>query len=141
MARKKIVYTGGTFDLFHRGHVNFLRQAKKLGDFLVVSLNTDEFCEEYKRKPVMTYEERRDALKSCRYVDAVIKNTGGKDSKPPILEVGPDIIVHGDDWKYESYMRQLGIDKTFLKENKIKLAYIPYTKNISTSEIIKRILK
>ena len=135
----KIVYTGGTFDLLHPGHMNFLKKARELGDFLVVSLNTDEFCAQYKRKPIMTYKERKEALKACRYVDAVVENSGGFDSKPAIDAVRPQIIVHGDDWTGPKYLKQLGITSGYLKKRGIKLVYVPYTKGISTTNLIKRI--
>ena len=93
----KILYTGGTFDIFHYGHINFLRQCSKLADSVIVSLNTDEFIKEYKgRPPIMTYSEREKSLLSCKYVHSVIPNTGGEDSKPSILEVNPVIIAIGD---------------------------------------------
>lgn len=137
----KIVYTGGTFDIGHYGHISFLKRAKKLGDYLVVSLNTDEFCKQYKRKPVFNYKQRYAWLKELRCVDSVIPNTGGFDSKPAILKAKPDIMVHGDDWKGEGYMKQLGIDEEFLRRNKITLKYIPYTKGVSTTKIINDIIR
>lgn len=132
-------YTGGTFDLLHAGHIQFLRKCKNRCDFLVVGLNTDGFASEYKRKPVMSYQERKQALEGCKYVDLVVKNTGGKDSKPAISVVNPKFLLHGDDWTGENYLKQLDITVEWLKENAIELVYIPYTKGISTSEIIKRI--
>ena len=98
----QIVYTGGTFDLFHSGHVNFLGECRKIageGGKVVVSLNTDEFIAEYKGKPpVMSYKERRAVLYGCRFVDHVVPNVGGADSKPAILEVNPDFVVIGSEW-------------------------------------------
>lgn len=135
---KKTIYVGGTFDLCHAGHVQFLRKSKELGDFLVVALNTDEFCAQYKRKPICPFNERRTMLKELRCVDSVIRNTGGYDSKPSILRVKPDIIVHGDDWTGDEYLKQLGIDQKFLDKHDIEVKYVPYTKGISTTEIIKR---
>ena len=94
----KIIYTGGTFDLFHAGHVNFLKQCKKIGDQVVVYSNTDEFIFDYKGKsPIINYEQRKEVLLSCRYVDDVIPNVGGQDSKPTIEMVQPDFIVIGSD--------------------------------------------
>jgi len=79
-----IVYTGGTFDLFHAGHSFFLRRCSELGR-VTVALNTDEFIEAYKGKPpVISYADRAEVLMSCRYVDSVIPNIGGTDSKPSI---------------------------------------------------------
>ena len=90
-----VVYTGGTFDLFHRGHANFLQRCKEIGD-VTVALNTDEFILEYKNKmPVMSYTEREEVLLACRYVDMVIPNFGGANSKPSIELVQPDIVIIG----------------------------------------------
>lgn len=135
----KLLYTGGTFDLFHYGHVNFLKQCSLLCDKIIVGLNTDQFVTEYKSKPVMTYEERRLSLLSCKYVFDVIPNTFGKDSKPTILSVKPNIIAIGDDWAKKDYYKQMDFTQDWLEENNIVLVYIPYTKGISSSEIKNRI--
>ena len=104
----KKLYTGGTFDIFHYGHINFLRQCSLLADEVIVSLNTDEFITEYKgRPPIMSYDEREKSLLSCKYVSKVIKNTGGSDSKPSILLVKPDIVAIGDDWAGGNYYKQM----------------------------------
>jgi glycerol-3-phosphate cytidylyltransferase len=140
MEQFKTVYTGGTFDLFHSGHVNFLRQCKKIGERVVVSLNTDEFIKKYKGKPpIMSYEERAEILWGCRYVDLVIPNTGGQDSKPAILQVYPDFIVIGSDWACKDYYAQMGFTQKWLDDYGIVLIYIPYTQGISTTEIKKRL--
>lgn len=132
------VYTGGTFDLFHSGHVNFLRQCFQLGD-VTVSLNTDEFIEKYKgKKPIMSYTEREAVLWSCKYVCEVVPNTGGADSKPAILSVKPNIIAIGTDWMGKNYYQQMGFTQKWLDDHGIVLAYLPYTLNISTTEIKKR---
>lgn len=136
---RPVVYTGGTFDLFHRGHASFLRTCHKIG-YTVVSLNTDEFIEEYKKKPpIMTYDERRDVLLACRHVDMVIPNTGGADSKPAILAVKPDYIVIGDDWAKRDYHAQMQFTQAWLDENDFTLLYTPYTKGISTTDIKQRL--
>ena len=84
----KIVYSGGTFDLIHSGHIRFLRACRRIaGDEgqVVLALNTDEFVETYKGKaPVMTYDERKTVLLACKYVDDVVPNLSGADSKPTI---------------------------------------------------------
>jgi len=136
-----ILYTGGTYDLFHYGHVNFLQHCAKISDEVVVSLNTDEFVAEFKRPPIMSYSERERSLLGCQYVDRVIPNSGGSDSKPAILTVNPDIIAIGDDWAKKDYMAQMGFTREWLTENDILLIYLPYTTDISTTEIIKRIEK
>jgi glycerol-3-phosphate cytidylyltransferase len=135
------LYTGGTFDLFHSGHVNFLRQCKKISDIVVVALNTDEFIHRYKGKePIISYEDRKSVLLSCKYVDVVIKNIDGEDSKPTILSVKPDVIAIGDDWAKKDYYKQMNFTQKWLDDNNITLLYIPYKDGISSTEIKKRLL-
>lgn len=136
------IYTGGTFDVFHAGHMNFLRGIKKLfpNSELYVSLNTDEFIIEYKKKaPIFNYEERKNHLKLSGLVDYVVPNIGGKDSKPAILIVSPDVIVIGTDWLERDYPKQMDFTSEWLQEHSISLVYIPYTKDVSTSIIKERI--
>jgi glycerol-3-phosphate cytidylyltransferase len=142
-----IVYTGGTFDLFHSGHVNFLRQCREIADKddqfgkVVVSLNTDEFILDYKHSsPICDYSEREAVLLGCRYVDAVVPNIGGKDSKPAILNVAPNFIVIGSDWANRDYCAQMMFTSEWLSEKQIDLVYVPYTEAISTSEIKRRLM-
>lgn len=133
------VYTGGTFDLFHSGHVNLLKQCKKIanGGEVVVCLNTDEFVFKFKsKKPVCSYRDREAVLLSCRYVDRVIKNTGGEDSKPTILDVKPDFIVVGSDWAKKDYYSQMMFTQEWLDKHNILLVYVPYG-NYSSSTAIR----
>ena len=137
------IYTGGTFDLFHAGHVNFLKRCKQLVGFegqVIVSLNTDEFISSYKGKPpVCTYEERVEVLQACQFVDQVIPNIGGADSKPAIMSVEPDYIAIGTDWARRDYYAQMQFDQDWLDSLKIGLIYIPYTSNISSTDIKRRL--
>jgi glycerol-3-phosphate cytidylyltransferase len=135
----KIVYTGGTFDLFHFGHVEFLKKCKMLGDKVIVALNTDEFVSQYKSKPIMSYRERKKSLLYCQYVDEVVMNESGADSKPTILSIKPQIIAIGDDWAHKDYFKQMQFTKEWLEENNIILVYLQYCKEISTSEIKRRL--
>jgi glycerol-3-phosphate cytidylyltransferase len=135
MLNKLRVYTGGTFDLFHAGHVNLLRKCRQLGR-VVVALNTDEFIYHYKGKtPVCSFEERAEVLWACRYVDEVVENIGGADSKVTIDEVKPDIIAIGTDWARKDYYTQMGFDQQYLDDRDISLIYVPYTWSISTTEL------
>ena len=138
-----VVYTGGTFDLFHAGHVNFLKRCKEIAGELgsvVVSLNTDEFIKEYKGKPpVVSFSDRMAVLKACKYVDQVIANSGGADSKPTILQVSPNIIAIGTDWARKDYYKQMQFTQDWLDEKDMSLIYIPYTKGISSTEIKTRL--
>lgn len=136
MQTNHTIYTGGTFDLFHRGHVNFLKQCKKIANRVVVSLNTDEFIKSFKgHYPVISYEDRKEVLLGCKYVDEVIENFGGFDSKPCILTVKPTIIAIGDDWAFRDYYKQMNFTQKWLDENNITLMYLPYTKGISSTDI------
>lgn len=134
------VYTGGTFDLFHWGHAEFLRRARALGDSLAVAVNLDEFVAEFKRKPVCDYYERSAVLWACKYVDQVIPNFGGADSREAIEYVNPQIIAIGDDWADRDYLGQLGITQGFLDARGITIKYLPYSGGISTTELIRRLL-
>lgn len=142
---RRVVYTGGTFDLFHAGHVNFLYQCYKIAGkdgHVIVGLNTDEFIEEFKGKPpVYTFEERKQLLNSCKYVYNVIENTGGADSKPAILEADADFIVVGSDWCKKDYYSQMKISQYWLNSLNITLIYVPYTEGISTTLLKQRILQ
>ena len=138
-----VVYTGGTFDLFHAGHVNLLKRCKEIAGELgsvVVSLNTDEFIKEYKGKPpIVSFSDRMAVLKACKYVDQVIANSGGADSKPTILQVNPNIVAIGTDWAKKDYYKQMQFTQDWLDDKDISLIYIPYTKGISSTEIKTRL--
>ena len=138
-----IVYTGGTFDLFHSGHVNLLKRCKEIAGtngIVVVSLNSEAFITEYKgRGPVCSDGERKAVLLACRYVDEVVMNVGGKDSKIAIEMVNPNYIVIGSDWAKKDYYSQMGFDQDWLDERGIGLVYVPYTKEISSTNIKGRI--
>ena len=134
------VYTGGTFDLFHAGHVEFLKSCAMLGP-VTVALNTDEFIETYKGKPpVMSYDERKTVLEACVFVSAVVENKQGTDSKPTIREVNPDVIAIGSDWARRDYHKQMSFTQDWLDNQGIWLLYIPYTADISSTIIKQRIV-
>ena len=135
-----LVYTGGTFDLFHAGHVAFLQRCSEFGS-VVVALNTDEFIEQYKGKPpVISYEDRRRVLLACRYVDRVVPNLGGADSRPAIEMVNPDMVIIGSDWAKKDYYTQMQFSQDWLDERGIGLAYLPYTIGISSTAIKERMM-
>jgi glycerol-3-phosphate cytidylyltransferase len=134
------VYTGGTFDLFHAGHVNFLKRCQEIagvGGRVVVALNTDEFVFKYKKKkPILSFQQRKDVLDSCRYVDEVVENSGGEDSKITIEMVqSVDVIAIGSDWATKNYYAQMQFNQDWLDSKNISLIYIPYTKGISSTFI------
>ncbi len=132
------VYVIGVFDLFHRGHVEFLKQARSLGKNLIVAVNGDEMVASYKRKPFYSELDRLEILKSCKFVDEAFIITG-YDNKEFIEKYKIDAIVHGNDWEVNSYMKQIRVTKEYLKEKNVELVLLPYTEGISTSQIRKMI--
>jgi glycerol-3-phosphate cytidylyltransferase len=134
------VYTGGTFDLFHVGHLNLLKRCYEIAGSsgqVIVSLNTDEFIYKYKGKyPVIPYKDRKTILESCKYVDSVIENYGQEDSKESIvLAQLIDVVAIGSDWARKDYYKQMNFTQDWLDEQNISLIYIPYTKGVSSTQI------
>jgi cytidyltransferase-like protein len=137
-----LVYNGGTFDLLHPGHLFLLRQCRALagpGGQVVIGLNTDEFVEEFKgHRPVQSYLERSEVLASCRYVTRVIPNLGGRDSKPVLEAVAPDIIAVGADWYSKDdrrYCAQMGFTKAWLADQNITLRYLHWLPGHSSTNL------
>lgn len=96
--RKVITY--GTFDLLHAGHINLLRRAKELGDYLIVVVSTDEFnWNEKQKKCYFSYEERKKLVEAVRYVDLVIPEENWDQKISDVKEYHVDTFVMGDDWK------------------------------------------
>ena len=138
-----IVYTGGTFDLFHSGHVNLLMRCKEIAGLegkVVVGLNSDAFVQRFKgKKPILNELERSKILISCRYVDEVVMNLGDENSKLPIETCKANYVVIGSDWARKDYLKQIGLTYEWLEEKNISLCYVPYTKGISTTKIKQRL--
>lgn len=122
----KRVITYGTFDLLHYGHINLLKRAKELGDYLIVALSTDEFNAIKNKKAYFPYEKRKMLLESLRYVDLVIPEETWEQKKNDVHEYHVDIFVMGDDWngKFD-----------FLKDEGVEVVYLPRTPEISTTQI------
>lgn len=125
----KVIYTAGTFDLFHVGHVNLLMESKKLGDLLIVGVSSDELVLSYKKHlPVIPYIQRAQVVKACKYVDVVIPQTKLLDLDE-IKLIDPDLVVIGSDWINST----LPIFE-YLK-NQDKLVFVKYTTGVSTTSI------
>lgn len=123
----KRVITYGTFDLLHYGHINLLRRAKQLGDYLIVALSTDAFNENEKnKKSYFSYEERKMLLEAIRYVDLVIPEEKWEQKRTDIHEYNIDTFVIGDDWRGKF---------DYLKEEGAEVVYLPRTPEISTTQI------
>lgn len=122
----KRIITYGTFDLLHYGHINLLRRAKALGDYLIVVLSTDEFnWQEKKKRCYFDYEKRKNLLEAIRYVDLVIPENNWEQKIKDVQEYHVDKFVMGDDWlgKFD-----------FLKEY-CEVVYLSRTPEISTTQI------
>jgi glycerol-3-phosphate cytidylyltransferase len=121
----KKVITYGTFDLLHYGHINLLKRAKELGDYLIVALSTNEFNELKGKKCYFSYEERKRLVESIRYVDLVIPENGWEQKINDVEEYKVDIFVMGDDWK----------DEFDFLTNYCDVVYLDRTPEVSTTKI------
>ncbi|SEQ24366.1 Glycerol-3-phosphate cytidylyltransferase [Lachnospiraceae bacterium RM5] len=125
----KRVITYGTFDLLHYGHINLLRRAKALGDYLIVVISSDEFnWNEKHKKCYFSYEQRKALVEAVRYVDLVIPEESWNQKRSDMHEYHVDTFVMGDDWKGKF---------DFLKEEGVEVVYLPRTPEISSSQIKK----
>ena len=121
----KKVITYGTFDLFHFGHLELLRRAKELGDFLVVAVSTDEFNIKKGGKWIYPFEHRIKIVEAIKYVDKVIPEENWEQKRDDILSNNIQIFTIRDDWKGE--FDELG--------DICDIIYIDRTKGISTSNL------
>lgn len=139
MSKKyKIGFTDGVYDMFHVGHLNMIKEAKKHCDFLIVGVHSDEIVEGYKkRKTVINEDDRCAIIEAIKYVDkAVINRTR---DKMELFELHHfDVVFIGDDWKgterWNNFEKVLG-------EVGVSVEYIPYTKGISTTQIREKLAK
>lgn len=129
----KRIITYGTFDLLHYGHINLLKRAKALGDYLIVAISTDEFNKKEKNKKCyFTYEQRKALVESVRYVDLVIPEEDWSQKINDVKEYHINTFVMGDDWKGQF---------DFLKNEGVEVVYLPRTPEISTTQIKKDLNK
>ena len=130
------VYVDIVGDLFHYGHVGFLKKARALGDYLIVGVHADDLVGLNKRRPILSMDERVASVAGCRYVDEVLPNAPWRIETSWIDQHDIQLVVHGDDYSQEQLEEthkvpmEMGILRT-----------VPYTNGISTTEIIRRILK
>lgn len=123
----KKVLTYGTFDLFHIGHVNLLKRAKELGDYLIVAVSTDEFNAIKGKKSYYSYEERKAIIESIKYVDEVIPENDWNQKIDDVLNNEIDIVVMGNDWA--------GSNKFEYLRDYCEVVFLDRTSNISTTKI------
>ena len=121
----KRVITYGTFDVLHYGHVNLLKRAKALGDYLIVVLSSDEFNKIKNKESYYTYEQRKIILEACRYVDLVVPEYNWEQKVNDIKQFQVDIFVMGDDWKGQF---------DFLKDY-CEVVYLPRTPDVCSTQV------
>lgn len=122
-------YTAGVFDLFHVGHVNLLKAAKSLCTHLIVGVSSDELATYKNKKPVISFEDRRSVVESCRYVDSVVGQYT-LDKYEAYSKIGFNILFVGDDWYKNGQWNDLEI-----KIKPAKIIYLPYTQTVSSTTI------
>lgn len=125
-----VVYTSGTFDMFHSNHLKMIEYAKGLGGTLIVGVSTDELVASYKAAPVVPFEERIAIIKALKYPDIVIPQRT-LDHTELVKKINMDVFVVGDDWggKYD-YLKDLGVE----------VFYFPRGEGVSTTSLKKQIL-
>jgi len=134
---KKIVFTNGCFDILHLGHIRYLSEAKKLGDFLIVAINSDSSVRRIKgnKRPIIDEKARAEIIAALEFVDMVI--IFSEDTPYNIIKrLKPDILVKGGDWKEDEIV---GAD--IVKKSGGKVLTIPYITGYSTTSIVEKIKK
>ncbi len=135
--RKTVVFTSGSWDLFHVGHLKILERSKALGDYLVVGVSTEELIAEYKGlPPVIPFEERMRIVGSIHCVDKVVKQTVLTEIAQ-LKKYRVDIVTIGNDWKGKHLD---GLEWMKSQKGK-KVVYFPYTRGVSTTSIKRKIIQ
>jgi D-beta-D-heptose 7-phosphate kinase/D-beta-D-heptose 1-phosphate adenosyltransferase len=136
MGGVKLVFTNGCFDLLHVGHVRYLAEARALGDFLAIGLNSDRSVREIKgpKRPIVPQDQRAEVLAALEAVDAVVIF----DEPTPfelIALLGPDVLVKGGDWPVDKI-----VGREIVEARGGRVLSIPLTPDASTTGLVERIL-
>jgi len=137
MRRKKIVFTNGCFDILHKGHVTYLQKARKLGDMLVVGINSDASVKRLKGpdRPVNGEKDRAFVLAALDCVDKVVMFS--EDTPESLIrKIRPDVLVKGGDWKKKDV-----VGASFVESYGGKVRLIPFVKGFSTTGLLAKIQK
>jgi D-beta-D-heptose 7-phosphate kinase/D-beta-D-heptose 1-phosphate adenosyltransferase len=132
---KQVVFTNGCFDLLHRGHVRYLDQAKRLGDVLVVAMNSDSSVRTLKGpdRPVMSHEERAELVAALAAVDYVLV-FDELDPEKVIQALEPDLLVKGGDWPEDQI-----VGRQVVESRGGRVHTLPYVEGASSSQLLRRI--
>ena len=131
---KKVVFTNGCFDLLHRGHLHLLREAKKLGDILIVAINNDLSVKKIKgpKRPILPEADRAELIGALEMVDYVTLFDEA-DPYRLIKQLQPDVLVKGGDWTREKIIGGDVVEKAGGR-----VVAVPYLEGYSTTEMIER---
>jgi len=134
---KSIVTTNGIFDILHIGHIRYLKQAKKLGDVLIIALNSDSSTKKIKgpKRPLNNEKDRAEALAALECVDYIAIFNEENPIKT-LEKIKPNIHVKGGDYKMDQI-----IEKSIVEKNKGKVVLIPEVRGYSTTDLINRIVE
>lgn len=138
MKKYKVGYTTGVYDMFHVGHLNILKRAKELCDYLIVGVTTDELCIKYKnKKPIISEVDRMKIVSAIKYVDLVVSQID-MDKLSAVKKYKADVVFVGSDWKgtkqwvnYEKEFNSIGVD----------VVYLPHTDGVSSTELRRKLTK
>ena len=134
---RTIGYTTGVYDMFHVGHLNLLRNAKGMCDYLVVGVTTDEAAMYKNKKPIIPFDDRIEIIKNIKFVDVAIPQKY-MDKVKVCKKIKADYLFVGDDWydtpkwnKYEEELKKIGCE----------VIYFPYTDKVSSTKLRKELDK
>ncbi|MBD23818.1 MAG: hypothetical protein CMG46_02270 [Candidatus Marinimicrobia bacterium] len=130
-----IGYATMVCDLFHYGHLNFLKNAKERCDYLIIGLHSDKDVKSYKRLPILNIDERRKVLEGCKYIDEIIMNAPLKIKEEFMDSINADVFIYAANNIEEDEKM-----KNYFDINESRLIKIQYTNTISTTQIINRVL-
>jgi len=136
-AGERIVFTNGVFDLLHRGHIEYLEEARALGDRLVIGVNSDASVRRLKgpKRPIIPQDERAELLAALACVDLTV--LFDDDTPARLIEaVRPDVLAKGGDWALERI-----VGREFVEANGGRVVAVPLREGLSTSVLVERILK
>ena len=130
MKKYKVGYVQGSFDMFHIGHLNLIKNAKSICDYLIVGVNSDELMKSFKHKaPIIPEDERLEIIEAIRYVDEAHIVTN-RDKLEALDKFHYQALIMGDDWKGTDFYQKV---EQQLKEKNAEVVYFPYTKTTSST--------
>lgn len=132
------VYTQGSFDLLHAGHISFLNQCAWFGPVTVALLTNQAYRLYRGYDPIIPFAQRKTMLEALKCVDKVIDSVPAR-TKGELLQIKPDLVVVGSDWAQKDIYKQYELTQDWLTQHGFRLIYIPYTDGISSTQIKERI--